>query len=104
MATRLIRRAEAIELSGFKPTQFDMLIKKGALPQPFKLDPSCKATVWLESDWEDFLKQRKEAFAKQGAERQREKAERGGRNARPVTPPAKEIATPKRLGRPPKAR
>ena len=57
---RVLRMSDLVALLGLNQSTIYALIKKGRFPAPFKLFDGGRATGWLESDIEEYIKTRSE--------------------------------------------
>jgi prophage regulatory protein len=57
---RVLRMSDLVALLGLNQSTIYALIKKGRFPAPFKLLDGGRATGWLESDIEEYIKTRSE--------------------------------------------
>jgi len=60
LVTRILRMKDLVLLLGVNQSTIYALIKKGRFPAPFKLLDGGRATGWLGSDIEEYIKTRSE--------------------------------------------
>ncbi|MCC3245444.1 AlpA family transcriptional regulator [Methylocystis sp. WRRC1] len=70
---RILRMAEVLAISGFKPTQLGVHIERGDFPAPVKLTETGRAIGWLEEEIDAWRAAR---IAARDAETPQQRAER----------------------------
>ncbi len=58
--TRVVRMKDLVRILGLNQSTIYALIKKGRFPAPFKLLDGGRASGWLESDIDTYIKSRSE--------------------------------------------